>query len=120
MFIYIYIYSIINYLNLNLVEYIQKLPITGNTICQKDKNRDIGCDVPRDVTEEVTNGDMAASGSGMGESDFAGPLSAPPPTTTAADGEPSVEKKGEPSPSYPPARLPSRNASSKYDFVKVG
>ncbi|CAL9037998.1 unnamed protein product, partial [Musa banksii] len=84
-----------------------------------DKNRDIGCDVPRDVTEEVTNGDMAASGSGMGESDFAGPLSAPPPTTTAADGEPSVEKKGEPSPSYPPARLPSRNASSKYDFVKV-
>ncbi|URE39226.1 2-Phosphoglycerate kinase [Musa troglodytarum] len=62
---------------------------------------------------------MAASASRKGESDFAVSLSAPPPTTTAAEGEPSVEKKGEPSPSYPPARLPSRNASSKYDFVKV-
>ncbi|RRT39785.1 hypothetical protein BHE74_00059747, partial [Ensete ventricosum] len=86
---------------------------------KKDKNRDIGCVEPRDVTE-VKNRDMAASGSRKGESDFAVSLSVPPPTTTAADGEPSVEKKGEPFPSYPPARLPSRNASSKYDFVKVG
>ncbi|XP_074574622.1 uncharacterized protein LOC141831083 [Curcuma longa] len=44
-------------------------------------------------------------------------LSVPPPASSVED-EPSDEKKGK-AVSHPPARWPSRNASSKYDFVKV-
>ncbi|WOL10191.1 hypothetical protein Cni_G18945 [Canna indica] len=73
-----------------------------------------------DVTEGQENGAMAAPpiDSKKGKSPFSASLAMPPATSTA-EGGPSDETKAEPSLALPPSRLPSRNASSKYDFVKV-
>ncbi|XP_042394667.1 P-loop NTPase domain-containing protein LPA1 homolog 1-like isoform X2 [Zingiber officinale] len=77
------------------------------------------CRLLHDVPEAVKRRSMATSEiqSTKGKSVCSVSLSVPLPTSSVED-EPPDEKKGK-TVSHPPARLPSRNASSKYDFVKV-
>lgn len=69
----------------------------------------------QDTERGETIGGMAARG-GLGTKKGKAALSA---SVALPAGESSEEKKGDSSSSLPPTRLPFRNASSKYDFVKV-